>query len=509
MSRILTCDVLILGAGLAGLRAARSALEARPTARVTVASLRSGPTGSSFANTNNALGILVPESDAARRALCREVLDLAAPGYVDPGLVRLLADEAEKRFAELSQLAPDLDRHPSGGLRSHPACFSPDSRAYVFRDLPGLYHRFRHLLADLGCTFLPGMEARGLLTDQDPEGTRTVLGAALADQRGEPVVVHAPAVVMALGGPAPLYASDMSGPANTGLSYGLMAEAGARLENTPYLQFMWTDERSRAFCSPARLLAPGSLVRTRTGQVVRPEEALPADLAEALPGLLLERNRHCPAAYQRPDAVLDQWLAAQRDRNGWVHVKPPDQDWLQISPLAHAGNGGAVIDEHARTTVRGLFAAGECATGMHGANRLGGAMILATQVFGARAGAFAARLAEERDQTPLPDTILRAIQDKAALWSAPPRRNQALLRLRLAMQDQAVLLPGSGLPDLVERLTHLAQSAPERVLELTAKSALAVAAPMLQWLRGSGRGRPPKPGYAPLPSPSPSPRSHP
>jgi L-aspartate oxidase len=58
--------------------------------------------------------------------------------------------------------------------------------------------------------------------------------------------------------------------------------------------------------------------------------------------------------------------------------------------MAHATNGGASIDMNGFTGVPGLYACGECASGMHGANRIGGAMVLATQVFGARAGKAAA-----------------------------------------------------------------------------------------------------------------------
>ncbi len=499
MTRTLTCDVLVLGAGLAGLRAARSALEACPRARVLVASPRSGPTGSSFANSNNALGIQVPESDGSRRAFCAEALNLAAPGYADPEMVRLLALEAEQRFAELSELGPDLAR------KRQPGCFSAEPRAYVLRDLPGLYNRFLHRLTDLGCEFLSGVEVRGLLTNQDPRDP-AVLGAALTDQRGEPIAVQAPAVVMALGGPAPLYSSDMSGPANTGLSYGIMAEAGARLENTPYVQFLWTDEASRAFWSPARLLAPGSRVRLRDGSVVNPEEVLPDEAIGALPGLLKQRSTHCPAAYQRPDAVLDRFLAAHRDRNGLVHVQLPDRDWLALSPRAQAGNGGAVIDRNGRTTVAGLLAAGECATGMHGANRLGGAMILATQVFGARAGITAVAMAQERTAKGplyLPEEALA----KAGLWSPPPRRDRALRHIRLCMQDQAVLMPGPGLRDLLKELTHLDRSSPERVLELTAKSALAVAGPMARWTVDAKARTASARTYAPIPAVQPLPQS--
>jgi hypothetical protein len=86
---------------------------------------------------------------------------------------------------------------------------------------------------------------------------------------------------------------------------------------------------------------------------------------------------------------------------------------------------------------------------------------------------------------------------KAGFWSPPPRRDRALRHIRLCMQDQAVLTPGPGLPELVEHLFHLHKSSPERVLELTAKSALAVAAPMLRWMRT--QERPAKPDLSAMP----------
>ena len=75
---------------------------------------------------------------------------------------------------------------------------------------------------------------------------------------------------------------------------------------------------------------------------------------------------------------------------GTAQVHDPDRGWLDIVPMAHAGNGGALIDATGATNISGLYACGECASGMHGANRVGGAMVLATQVFGERAGRHAA-----------------------------------------------------------------------------------------------------------------------
>jgi succinate dehydrogenase/fumarate reductase flavoprotein subunit len=68
-------------------------------------------------------------------------------------------------------------------------------------------------------------------------------------------------------------------------------------------------------------------------------------------------------------------------------------EWVR--PFAHAFNGGLRVDVNGWTGVPGLFACGEAAGGMHGADRIGGNMLTATQVFGARAGAEAARTARE------------------------------------------------------------------------------------------------------------------
>ncbi len=68
---------------------------------------------------------------------------------------------------------------------------------------------------------------------------------------------------------------------------------------------------------------------------------------------------------------------------------------MEVSPTAHHFMGGVKIDTNAQTTIPGLFAAGECAGGVHGGNRLGGNALADTQVFGALAGGNAAKFAQE------------------------------------------------------------------------------------------------------------------
>ena len=115
---------------------------------------------------------------------------------------------------------------------------------------------------------------------------------------------------------------------------------------------------------------------------------------------------------------------------------------MSLALFAHAGNGGAVIDAWGRTDVPGLYVAGECAGGMHGANRLGGGMVTATQVFGARAGRAAAE--ESTAGTPLPpDRFVELAKEAlAALPHDPATRARGLDRLGRDLSRAVTPFPG-------------------------------------------------------------------
>lgn len=371
-----TGHVLVLGAGLAGMRAAWAAKEAAPGLAVTLISPRKGPSGSSFANRNNALGVQAPLPHEAE-AFVTEALRLAPPAHIRPELVRALAADAPARVAELHGLGLSFRMADDGSPARFPGCFSPHPRAQIFDGLAAAHAAFLAKLTDLGVRLLHGFEALELATD----ATGRVCGARLYALRGgQTLTLRAGAVIAALGGPAPLFARRLCGPGGSALAYGLLHSAGARLVNAQYLQFFWGNVPDGSFVNPGALPWPEEL----------------AELAAA-------RRSHCPMAYSLPDAALDRALLSRREAKGMRGmsgmrglVRPPLQGAEQqaeetpLALFAHAGNGGALVDEQGRTTVPGLYACGECAGGMHGAQRLGGGMVLSALVFGARAGAAAA-----------------------------------------------------------------------------------------------------------------------
>jgi L-aspartate oxidase len=384
-------DVLVLGTGLAGLRAAWAALEETPGAVVGVAAPGRGPSGSSFANRHDRLGLHVPADDAERQAFCREAVTLGRPGLVRENLVKILAEEALDRCRELEGLDFGFLRAADGALLRYPSCFSPQShRAVVFAGLAAAHAAMGRRVEGLGTRVLPGLSALALL--QQDRGGR-VSGALLEDGQGRLFVQPARTVVVAVGGTASLFLYNQAGRGGTGYGHGLVAAAGAAMANTAYMQWMWARTANRQFWPVWSLLDGNVCPIDASGRPVSVPEAV--RLAGA------GRADHCPFGHGLADAALDQFLLDQADALGVVAIRAQtgvaQPEVFEVALMAHAANGGAVIDADARTTVPGLFAAGECATGMHGANRIGGAMVAACLVFGARAGRAAAREAAWAD----------------------------------------------------------------------------------------------------------------
>ncbi|MGE4469200.1 MAG: FAD-binding protein [Desulfovibrio sp.] len=385
-------DVLVLGSGLGGMRAAWSAAQAPSRPRVALLTLAPGPSGSSFANYNRQLGMQVPLTDQEREDFVAEALGLARPGTAFPDLASLLAEQAEARLRDLQALGAPLLQGEDGLPLRRQACFSPHARAVILTDLARTHALLRAKLQDLNIRVFTGQQVTRLLPARN-----NLVGAEIHSKNDGSAVVRARAVVVALGGPAPLAERNIAGPGNPGQGWEMLASLGAGMENTDYLQYLWLNLDSLEFRSPAILAGADAVILTPDGREAAPSAKVLA-LADA-------RRTHCPVAWgpisfqgkTTHDYGMDQWLQAHANDQGVVRVKVGKAPWEHVALFAQAGNGGARIDACARVLdpdsapVPGFYACGECATGMHGANRLGGAMVAATQVFGHIAGQSAAR----------------------------------------------------------------------------------------------------------------------
>jgi fumarate reductase (CoM/CoB) subunit A len=112
---------------------------------------------------------------------------------------------------------------------------------------------------------------------------------------------------------------------------------------------------------------------------------------------------------------------------------------VEVAPHAHYTLGGVAIDEEARTTVPGLFAAGEVAGNLHGANRVSGNALAETQVFGALAGASAAGWAKEKKLEESPDERDEWQQTKALLGNMGQNKERGFRPFQVREKLQRIM----------------------------------------------------------------------
>jgi L-aspartate oxidase len=420
----LTRDVVVVGAGAAGLYTALSAAE--HGARVRLISRKPLSESASFWAQGGLAAALAEDDSPERHA--EDTLN-AGRGACRPAAVEILAREAPAAVAELQRLGVSFDTEEGGRLAlglegGHSA------RRIVHSGGSQTGRALTARLAELveahpRVEVLEQTSALALWSD----GERC---AGVVTDRGN---ISAVATVLATGGGAALWERTTNPWGAIGAGAVLAHLAGAPLADLEFCQFHPTalskpgDPLDGALLTEA-IRGEGGLLLDAAGRRFT-DELAPRDLVSAaiLDRMAADGKDHVCLDMRAVDPVRFPNVVATLAEAGIDPAREP----VPVAPAAHYLVGGVATDLDGRTRVAGLFAVGECAcTGLHGANRLASNSLSECFVFGARAAAAAARApslaAEAAPALPKRRFEPPTTQTRAALWrDAGPRRDAGRL----------------------------------------------------------------------------------
>jgi L-aspartate oxidase len=388
-------DFLVIGSGVAGLRAA---IELSRHGQVLMLT-KGHPLESSSSYAQGGVAVAMSEEDDVAIHLTDTIK--AGHGLCRPEAVRVLVEEGPERIQELIAWGAKFDKI---GGRFAFAREAAHSRSRILRargDATGnemvrvlmaqarRRKRIRwldhHVTIDL---VVSEGRCRGALVLDEVSGSRTVIPAA--------------AVLLTTGGAGQVYSRTTNPPHATGDGMAMAYRAGAVLEDMEFVQFHPTAlylPSSPPFLLSEAIRGEGGRLRNIKGE------------------LFMERYHSAGALAPRDIVARAIWseMAATRSRHVYLdvtHLSPSfvkqrfptiystclrcdidiTEEWIPVSPSAHYMMGGVKTNLDGATTVPGLYAAGEVAcSGVHGANRLASNSLLEGLVFGARAAAAARR----------------------------------------------------------------------------------------------------------------------
>jgi fumarate reductase (CoM/CoB) subunit A len=377
-----SCDVLVLGSGAAGLRAAISSRESG--LRVCVVS--KGPLGKSTCTWLSA-GVMAGSANATTLNAHLEGTLLAGRGINQRELAEILVKEASHRLDELRRWGIQAEfRNGYLFAKGHP----PVQGEAIIRCLIKKNQ-------ELGTEFMGNVLVTDLGMENGVGGVR-----AFNQSSGEWIAISARAVILATGGAAALYFRHDNPKRMLGDGYRLGLEAGAVLQDMEFVQFYplcLAGPGFPPFVIPPKLADGGRLVNDHGEDILEKygiQERPAADRARDLlsQALFEEIYRNGQVVWLDLRSLSEeQWrgdpFSASVEHILGNHYKAREQP-VRVAPAAHHTMGGVKITATCATSVPGLFAAGEVTGGLHGANRMGGNALTETLVFGARAGNCAA-----------------------------------------------------------------------------------------------------------------------
>ena len=455
-------DFIVIGAGVAGLRAS---IELAAHGRVLCLAKREV----AESNTQYAQGgIAVALSDEDEIGLHLQDTINAGDGLVNVEAARILVEEGPPRIEELIEWGTQFDRHGTRLAFTREGAHSRNRVLHANGDSTG--QEIGRALYAKAAT-IPHIQFLEFefTTELIVEAGR-VCGVRVLDAENRARSLMAKGVVLATGGLGQVYSDTTNPTVATGDGIAMAYRAGAEVSDMEFVQFhptaLYIKGAPRFLLSEA-LRGEGAYLRNMALERFMHKYH---DLGELAPRDVVARAiAHEIELAGGADAVvyLDlTHLPADHVRSRFPRIYKTclqfnidiATDLIPIRPAAHYAMGGVRTDLDGRTTLPGLYAAGECAcTGVHGANRLASNSLLEGLVYGARAARTLA--AESRTSTSVPaDSIIPVNVSPSGQQNADDVMRQVQT---LMWRDVGVVRKGSRLRNVISELDSLRTELPK------------------------------------------------
>lgn len=404
------CRFLIIGAGVAGLRAA---IETAPYGLTYLVNKGQGEPGSS-AFAQGGIAVSWPEDHAGQQSHIQDTLQVGA-GLCREEAVRVLVEEGAERVQELIRWGARFDRFGEKfllareGAHTHSRILRAGGDATgdeIVKTLQGRVEKLETV------RFLHGYFTTDLWVDDG-----ICRGAfVLEEATNRLVFIAAEWVILTSGGAGQAYLRTTNPPVATGDGVAMAHRAGALIEDIEFVQFHPTSlarPGAPSFLLSEAMRGEGAILRNRSGYAFMKDYEAAAEMAS--------RDRVARAIWEEmsKEGGRPVYLDLTHLDRAFIRERFPSiyqtclgygvditLDPVPVAPSAHYMIGGVQTDLFGRTSLPHLLAAGEVAcTGVHGANRLASNSLLEGLVFGARSGRTAAVQTMEEKRSGLPGSM--------------------------------------------------------------------------------------------------------
>jgi L-aspartate oxidase len=419
-------DFLVIGSGIAGLTFALKVAQERPDKKITVIT----KTISDETNTKYAQGGVAAVWDDDQDNYAKHIEDtlIAGDGLCNEKIVEIVVKEGPQRVREIIEWGARFDKDPDGDYSLGKEGGHSESRILHYKDVTGkeieralleavkkkpnieiLNHCFvvdlitQHHLGYLVMKSTPDVECYG------------VYALNLESKKMEKIL--AGLTLLATGGNGQIYRTTTNPSIATGDGVAMVYRAKGRIENMEFIQFHPTalyepGVKGYSFLITEAVRGDGGILRNQSGEAFMERYDERKDLA---PRDIVARAIDSEMKINGTEHV---WLDCRHmGQEKFIHHFPNIyekcksigidvmKDMIPVAPAAHYSCGGIKTDEWGRTSIRNLYATGECASsGLHGANRLASNSLLEAMVFSHRSFLDALQKTDEiKINTAIPD----------------------------------------------------------------------------------------------------------